>query len=110
MTMVKRKISERKVIIYTAGLVLFAGIIRYLAYPVGYILFYMAFIPFLVYRFSSIINQRKNAPETIDTYRLLVLVIMVITIVLNIAGWQEADFFLLFLLMIDFLLVINRKF
>ena len=108
--MSNRKISERKVILYTAGLVLFAGIIRYIAYPLGSVLFYLAFLPFLLYRFNSIFEQRKTASTPLDTYRNLVLIFMVITIVLNIAGWQEADFFLLFLLMIDFLLVINRKF
>jgi hypothetical protein len=108
--MAKGKISERKVILYTAGLVLFAGIIRYFAYSVGSVMFYLAFLPFLLYRFISIFNKRKNASAPIDSYRVLVLVFMVVTIVLNIAGWQEADFFLLFLLMVDFLLVINGRF
>ena len=109
-SMANRRISERKVILYTAALVLFAGIIRYLTYPVGSVMFYLAFVPFLVYRFYSTYKKRAEGSNSIDSYRMVVLVVMVITIVLNMAGWQEADFFLLFLLMVDFLLVINRKF
>lgn len=108
--MVKRKISERKVILYTAGLLLFAGIIRYFAYSVGSIMFYLAFLPFLLYRFISIIKHRKSRAAPIDFYRTLVLVFMLITIIFNVAGWQDADFVLLFLLMVDFLLVINGRF
>lgn len=106
----KRKISERKVILYTAGLILFAGIVRYLAYSVGSVMFYLAFLPFLLYRFISILKQRKNTAAPIDFYRTLVLIFMLITIVFNVAGWQDADFVLLFLLMVDFLLVINGRF
>ena len=43
-------------------------------------------------------------------YRIIILAIMILSTVMNIAGWQEADFFLLFLLMIDYLLVINKRF
>ena len=107
----KTNISERKVILYTAGLVVFTGLIRLFAYSTGTILFYLAFAPFITYRLISIFENRKkiNTPP-IHFSRVVVLVIMIITIVLNAAGWQEADFFLIFLLMVDYLLVINKKF
>lgn len=106
-----KRISERKVIVYTAGLLLFTGVIRYLFYSVGSVLFYLAFAPYVFYRAYSYHGRRKSGTTTsIDFVRNIVLAIMLVTIVLNIAGWQEADFFLLFLLMVDYLLVINKRF
>jgi hypothetical protein len=108
--MEKTRISERKIIIYTAGLVVITGIIRSFAYSTGTILFYLAFAPYLIYRLLSTIKNRKVDSSPMLLYRGIVMVIIIITIALNAAGWQEADFFLIFLLMVDFLLVINKKF
>ncbi|MFP4556625.1 MAG: hypothetical protein ACLFNU_07125 [Bacteroidales bacterium] len=108
--MEKKKISERKVILYTASFVVLAGIVRFIAYSFGTVLFYLAFAPFLIYRIVSSVKNREKQKDTIYFYRVIVLSVMIVTIALNIAGWQEADFFLIFLLMIDYLLVINRKF
>jgi hypothetical protein len=110
MNMKKKKISERKVIEYTAGLVVATGLIRIFAYATGTVLFYLAFAPFLIYRLVSTFRQRNSEKSSVHFYRLIVMVIMIITIVLNAAGWQEADFFLIFLLMVDYLLVLNRRF
>jgi hypothetical protein len=108
--MVRKKISERKVILYTTGLVVLAGIVRLFFYSAGSILFYIAFMPFMLYRLFTIIKNKHYKGTNIDLYRILILFFMVLTITMNIAGWQEADFFLLFLLMIDYLLVINKRF
>lgn len=81
-----------------------------MAFVVGTVFFYLAFAPYIIYRIISVKNQKESDKNSLSHYRLIVLVVMVISIVLNIIGWQEADFFLLFLLMIDYLLVINKKF
>jgi len=106
----QKKISERKVIEYTAGLVVFTGIIRFFFYSAGTVLFYLAFAPFLTYRLVSIVRSRKEDKSPIRLYRGIVVTLMLVTIALNVAGWQEADFFLIFLLMVDYLLVINKRF
>ena len=82
------------------------------AYSFGVYLFYLSFLPFLFYRFYTIFFHRAKgfSQQPASLYRIFVLISMVITIVLNIVGWQEADFFLLFLLMVDYLLVINKRF
>src|SRR5690554_6466491 len=107
--MARAKISERNIILYTAALVLLSGLVRLFAYSIGSVFFYIAFAPFLIYRVISSIKNRGKAEGNLNFYRGIVLVLMIITIVLNVANWQEADFFLVFLLMVDFLLVINRK-
>lgn len=107
--MIKSKISERKIIIYTAALVLFSGLVRLFAYSTGSVFFYLAFAPYLIYRVVSSVKNRGKREGNTNVYRGVVMVLMIITIVLNVASWQEADFFLIFLLMVDFLLVINKK-
>jgi hypothetical protein len=102
-------ISERKVIIYTTALIVFAGLVRMLNYSVGFVLFYLAFLPFIIYRISYYYKLQGKPKHQLDKYRLIILVIIIITILLNLIGIQDVEFFLLFLLMIDFLLVINRK-
>jgi len=106
---VNRKISERKVIIATAGFIVFSGLVRLVSFKVGYILFYFVFIPFIIYRVNYYYGNRNTESLPVDKYRLIVLISMIITILLNILGIQDVEFFLLFLLMIDFLLVINNK-
>lgn len=104
-----KRYSERNVIIFTASLILFSGLVRLFSYKVGLILFYISFIPYLIYRITKIKKRWKISWDSAEKYRFAVLVVMLVTLLLNIAGWQEADFFLLFLLMIDFLLVSNKK-
>jgi len=105
----EKKISERKVIIFTTGLIVFAGLVKLLSYSMGIILFYLAFLPYTIYRINYYYKLRGKSKTQIDSYRLIILISMIITIILNLLGIQDVEFLLLFLLMIDFLLVINKK-
>lgn len=107
--MENKKISERKIIIVTASFVLISGVIRLFFYGVGTVLFYLSFLPFIFYRVAYYINKKDQVLEPYEKRRKWVLIAMVLTILLNIIGWQDAEFFILFLLMIDFLIVINKK-
>ncbi len=104
----EKKISERKVLIFTTALIIFTGLIRIFNYPLGFVLFYLAFLPYIIYRFKYYYKRRGKSKEQIDSYRFIILVTIIITILLNLIGIQDVEFFLLFLLMIDFLLVINK--
>ncbi len=104
----EKKISERKVLIFTAVLIVFTGLIRIFNYPVGFVLFYLAFFPYIFYRFKYYYKLRGKSKEQIDRYRFIILVTIIVTILLNLIGIQDVEFFLLFLIMIDFLLVINK--
>lgn len=106
----EKKISERKVIIFTTSLVVISGLIKLLSYKIGIVLFYLAFALFIIYRLNFYFKLRGKEKTQNDRYRLIVLIAMIATIILNILGIQDVEFFLLFLLMIDFLLVINNKF
>lgn len=103
-----RRISDRKLIIFTAGLLVFSGLIKLMSYTAGLMLFYLSFLPYIFYRASHYLKSGGRKRDQIETYRMYILIVMVVSIFLNIIGWQSADFFLLFLLMLDLLLVINR--
>ncbi len=105
----EHKISERKVLIFTAVLILVAGLIRVANYPIGFVLFYLAFLPYIVYRLNYYNKIRGKEKSSIDSYRFIILITMVVSMILNFIGLQEVEFFLVFLIMIDFLLVINKK-
>jgi tellurite resistance protein TehA-like permease len=105
-----KRISERKVIIFTTSLVVISGLIKLLSYKIGIVLFYLAFSLFIIYRLNFYFKLRGKEKSQNDRYRFIVLIAMIATIILNILGIQDVEFFLLFLLMVDFLLVINKKF
>lgn len=105
----KRKISERKVLIFTALLILVAGLVRVVKYPLGFVLFYLAFLPYIFYRLNYYKNLKGQPKSQIDNYRFIILITIIVSIILNLIGLQDVEFFLLFLLMIDFLLVINKR-
>lgn len=105
----ERKISERKVLIFTGAFILIAGLIRLVKYPLGFVLFYLAFLPYILYRLNYYKKLRGKDKSQTDGYRLIILITMIASIILNLLGLQDVEFFLVFLLMIDFLLVINKK-
>lgn len=107
--MVRFRLTERNIIICTAALVVLSGLVQRLSFPVGRTFYYVIFAAYLLFRLLTILATREQGWPGTKGYRFLVFIVMLITIILNIAGWQEADFFLLFLLMVDYLLVINRK-
>jgi len=105
----QKRISERKIILFTGGLLIFAGLIRQANYLVGDVLIYLSFVPYYVVRIKSVRAQMGNEKTPVEKFRIFILVCMFIAIAMNITGWQEAKFLLFFLLMFDFLLVTNQK-
>ena len=106
----EKRISERKIILFTAGLLIFTGLIRLIHYPVGIVLFYLSFLPYYIVRINTIRSQQGIEKTTTEKYRFFILVAMFITLAMNIVGWAEANFFVIFLLMVDFMLVNKSKF
>ncbi len=106
--MAERKFSERKLILFTVGLLIFAGIVRLMSYRIGVVFFYLAFVPFLYHRIKFYYRNRVNLTQ-VDRYRKITLIVMLGTICLNIIGLQDIEFFLLFILAIDYLIIVNTK-
>jgi hypothetical protein len=106
----EKRISERKIILFTAGLLIFAGLIRLIHFPVGIVLFYLSFLPYYIVRIRTIRSQQGVEKTSTEKYRFFILVAMFVTLAMNIVGWAEANFFVIFLLMVDFMLVTKSKF
>ncbi len=106
--MAEKKFSERKLILFTVGLLIVAGLIRLINYKVGLVFFYLAFIPFVYHRVRFYLRNKTNL-SNVDKYRKITLIIMLVTIVMNIIGLQDIEFFLLFILAIDYLIIVNTK-
>jgi hypothetical protein len=106
--MAEKKFSERKLILFTVGLLIFAGLVRLVNYRVGLVFFYLAFVPFVYHRAMFYLRNRKNL-SNVDKYRRITLIVMLATIVMNIIGLQDIEFFLLFILAIDYLIIVNSK-
>ena len=106
--MAEKKISERKLILFTVGLLIVAGLIRLVNYKVGVVFFYLAFIPFIYHRVKFYYKNRVNL-SNVDKYRKITLILILITIALNFIGWQDIEFFLLFILAVDYLIIVNSR-
>jgi len=103
----KVRISERKLILFTVGLLLVAGLIRLVFYKLGVWMFYLAFVPIVVYRLIFYILNWKNLGK-VDRNRRYTLGIIIVTIILNLLGFQDVEFVLLFVLGIDYLIVVQN--
>jgi len=105
---VSRKISERKLVLFTVLLLIVAGIVRLISFKVGIVLFYLSFLPLLGHRTIYYVTNRK-ALKRVDRFRIFIYILMVLTITLNFIGWQNIEFILLFLLAIDYLIITSIK-
>lgn len=102
--MKKRRVSERKMILLTAILLIISGLLQLISYRIGVRMFYFSFAPLLLYRFWYYLTNWRRI-SAIDRYRRYTFGLMVITIILNLEGIQNAEFFLLILLAVDYLIV-----
>jgi hypothetical protein len=103
----KIRISERKLILFTVGLLIVAGLVRLGFYKVGVWLFYLAFVPMILHRLSFYIRNRQKLHKA-DRYRRFTLGFIVATIILNLLGFQDVEFVLLIVLAIDYLIVVQN--
>lgn len=101
------RISERKFILFTLGLLIVAGLIRLLFYKLGVWAFYLSFVPFVVYR-SNFYIKNWGKLSAVDRYRRYTLGTIVVMIVLNLLGFQDVEFILLLLLLVDYIIIVNN--
>lgn len=100
----RQRISERQYILLTVGLLIVAGLVRLASYRVGYVLFYLALVPFLLHRIRHHVLHRKKSTK-VDAYRRITLYLMLFSLLLNLLGFQRGDFLLLLLLGADYLIL-----
>ena len=86
------------------GLLIVAGVVRLAYYKAGYMLFYLALVPFIAHRIKHYIVNRKRLNKA-DGYRKITLFLMLFCLLLNLTKFQRTDFLLLLLLGIDYLIL-----
>jgi hypothetical protein len=101
--------DDKELLYFTAVLVIMAGLVRIFNYGLSGLLLNISLIPYLIIRITQYIRVPKSAWTTFDKYRLTVLIILVLTLLMDILTTFKAEFLILFLLMIDYLMVIDNK-
>jgi len=105
----KIRVSERKLILFTVGLLIIAGLVRLGFYRFGKILFYLSFAPLVFHRVRVYVSSKKVELAKVDKQRRFTLAFIIGTITLNLLGFQDVEFVLLLLLAIDYLIVDNNS-
>lgn len=99
---------EKRIIYFTAAALVLSGFLRLAAFRYSDYVFDLALLPYIIVRGVYYINIfiRKNRNITaIERYRLYVYIAVFITILFSVLNLFSADFFVIFLVMVDFLLL-----
>ena len=102
-----KKIAK-PIIHFTAIAIILSGFLRITGFKYSDYVFDLALLPYLITRGAYYLNIfiKKNKYLTaIERYRLFVYVAVFITILLSVLNFFSADFFVIFLIMVDFLLL-----
>ena len=106
---IKAVLRDDKQLIYlTAALIALGGLVRLFRYNISVYILIIGFIPYLLARVVCYWKKRKEAWSVLDKQRFVIFLVMAVTICLNFFSMFKTEFLLLFLLMIDYILVINR--
>ncbi len=106
----KRILRNDKELIYlTAALVVVGGLVRLFSYKLSVYVLNISFIPYLFMRGGYYITRRDRTWTLHEKQRFAVLIAMCVVILLNTFTIFRSEFLLFFLLMIDYILVINKR-
>ena len=102
-----RKI-EKQTIYFTAVAIILSGFLRLTGFKYSNYVFNLALLPYIVVRgayYLSIFIKKNKKIATPERYRLYVYIAVFTTILLSVLDFFSADFFVIFLVMVDFLLL-----
>jgi hypothetical protein len=103
---------EILVIYFTSAAIIISGFLRLTGFKYSDCLFNFVLLPYILTRglYYTIVWLGKNKnSNVIDKNRLYVYIAVFITILLSVLNFFSADFFVIFLIMIDFLLIQNKE-
>ena len=101
--------SDKQLIYLTAGLVILGGLIRLFNYKISTYVLNVAFIPYLFMWGGYYVTRRKVKWNTVSKQRFVLLLVLVVLILLNSFTMFKTEFLMFFILLIDYLLVINKR-
>jgi hypothetical protein len=99
-----------KLLIYWIGVGVFAcGAVMLFSSTAGQIALNFLFLFYALVRTAYYRKIWKGKFTSTDKQRLVLLVVLSMCVLLNFLGLQESYFLLIFILMLDYLLVVNRE-
>ena len=101
--------SDKQLIYLTAGLVILGGLIRLFDYKISTYVLNIAFIPYLFMRGGYYVTRRKVKWNTVSKQHFVLLLVLVVLILLNSFTIFKTEFLMFFILLLDYLLVINKR-
>ena len=99
---------EKQVIYFTAIAIILSGFLRLTGFKYSNYVFNLALLPYIVVRGVYYVKNFLKKNKTItanERYRLIVYVAVFTTVLLSVLDFFSADFFVIFLIMVDFLLL-----
>lgn len=99
-----------KLLIYWVGAgVLACGAVMMFSSTAGQIALNFLFLFYVLVRIAYYRKIWKSPFKSVDKQRLVLLAVLSMCVLLNFLGLQESYFLLIFILMVEYLLVINRE-
>ena len=106
------KQHETHTIYFTAAAIILSGFLRLLDFEYSNWVFNFSLFPYIAVRglYYVIIWRKKDEKLPVGEYnRLYVYIAVFVTVLLSVFNYFSADFFVIFLIMVDFLLLQNKK-
>ena len=101
--------SDKQLIYLTVGLVILGGLIRLFNYKISTYVLNVAFIPYLLIWGAYYVTHRKGKWSRVHKQRFVLLLVLFVLILLNSFTMFKTEFLMVFILLIDYLLVINKR-
>jgi len=95
----------------TAALIAVAGLFHLVNYGVGTVMLFLAFIPYLYVqtRHFWTLKKKKVKFEGVEKKRFYLLIALWISMGFTVINLYPVEFFMLFLIMLDYLLVVQSE-
>jgi hypothetical protein len=108
----KLKKQQEPIVYFTAAAIILAGFLQLFDFKYSGQIFNYCLFPYIVIRglyYAIIISKRNKILSTSERNRLYVYMAIFITVLLSIFDFFSADFFVIFLIMIDYLMLRNEE-
>ncbi|MDR1985165.1 MAG: hypothetical protein LBQ28_10160 [Prevotellaceae bacterium] len=102
---------DSSIIYFTAAAIILSGFLRLTGLEYSNYFFNFSLLPYIATRglYYMILRKNKHKLNVTEKNRLYVYIAVFITILLSIFDFFSADFFVIFLIMVDFLLLQNEE-
>jgi hypothetical protein len=108
----KLKNLEEPTIYFTAAAIIFAGFLRLISFKYSNYVFTYCLFPYVISRglYYFILVFKKEKPLSAnERNRFYIYIAIFVTVLLSVLNFFSADFFVIFLIMVDYLMLRNEE-